>query len=121
MMETMMKIHVNGSILCLQKLPLLSWLRKPLAAEQWECCDLKARGGPSFSSPPWASHPHLYTREQDPPMLLQDSSKRRGQNNLCAGGAPPLSCSLLIEAEGLFCGFLTAPNKNPQKEGISTT
>lgn len=44
MMETMTKIHVSDSILCLQKLPLLSWLGKPLAAEQWECCDLRGQG-----------------------------------------------------------------------------
>lgn len=51
MMGTMPKIHVNGSILCLQKLPLFSWLGKPLQQSSGNDVTRGPGEGPDFSSP----------------------------------------------------------------------
>lgn len=97
MMEIMTNIHVNGSILCFQKLQLLSCLSKQSTAK---CYHLRARGGHQLLLLSLSLDALICRagRDLDPWVLLQDSNEIK-VHKLCALQAPPLSCSSLIKKQ----------------------
>lgn len=71
---------------------------------------------PASTSLSESQFPHLQTMDQYPHLLLQGSNDIKGhEQTVCTVSTTPALLIIDKWVEGLFCDFLTSPNKNTHK------